>query len=298
MADDDPLLAALARLDPTIGDAPPGEGSDRHRQILETAMTRTPTPGADPDFEELALERIDTSSSERSRRGRRRRRLVLAGAGIAACVIAVAAVAITGGSGARPEPVAALTEAAAATGDVSSLRIHGRYVGEDGTRTIDVDVDGRDYHLRSQREGEPDGSGEWTIGIGDQQWSDEDPEPLTMPDEQRNEPFPEASRAVVDAALKGAKVEDLGDEQVGDTEAVHYRIDLGEPGVAALSALAPNQVAMFELEYPQGVTSLDVWVADGLIRRLEIQFADGQAQRSVTLDYVDLGADITITPPS
>jgi hypothetical protein len=269
MTDRDPLLDALARLDPTIGDPPPPPGSDRHRLILEHAMSATATaPG----------------------RRTRRRLVTLAGAGIAAAVIALVAVTVAGAPGDRPDPVAALTVAAETTGDVDTLRALAVYEDDGGRRTLDVDVDGRDYHLRSGTE--------WTITIGDQQWSDEDAEPMTVPDDLRNVPFPEASEAVLDAALEGATVTVLGDEDVRGVEATHYRIELGASGVAALSALAPNQVAMFELEYVEAVTSLDVWVADDLIRRIRHTSDASQGNPEVTIEFYDFGADITIEPPS
>lgn len=280
MTDPDPLLEALARLDPTAADPPPPLGSDRDRRILENAMSTTTTPR------------------------RTRRLLTLAGAGIAAAVIAIVAVTVAGAPGDRPDPVAALTVAAETTGDVETLRVHGVYDDEGGARVIDVDVSGRDYHLRSEDapghvDTEPGGNGvEWAIGIDDQQWSDEDAQPITVPDEQRNAPFPEASEAVLEAALEGAVVTDEGDEEVRGVESTHYRIELGEPGVASLRALAPNRVAMFELEHPERVTSLDVWVADDLIRRISHSFAENGATGSVTLEYYDFGAAITIEPPS
>jgi len=298
MTDPDPLLAALAAIDPTVTDPPPAPGSTRDHQILERAMTATAVPPT-PTDDDIVVP-VDRRVPRRTRR-----LLALAGAGVAATVVAIVAVTVAGAPGDRPDPVAALTEAAEVTGDVDSLRVHGVYVDEGGTRTLDVEVDGRDYRLRTHSEpghvdAEPDGSdgsGEWTITIGDQQWSDEDPEPITIPDELRNVPFPEASRAVVQAALEGAEVTDEGTEDVGGVEATHYRIDLGAPGVAALRALAPNQVAMFELEYPEHVTSLDVWVADDLIRRIAHTFEEAGATGSVVLDYSDFGADITIEPP-
>ncbi len=280
MDDRDPLLDELAALDPAATDPPPAPGSPRDRQILERAMSSTTTIPVVP-------------------RRRPRRLLVLAGTGLAAAVLAVVAVTVAGTPGDRPDPVAALTAAADTTGRVDTLRVHATYVDEGGTRTLDADVDGRDVSLRSQNgPGHVDGSGEeWSIIVGDQQWSDEDPEPITLTDDLRNVPFPEASEAVLEAALEGASVTDEGDEDVRGVEATHYRIELGEPGVAALSALAPNQVAMFELEYPQGVTSLDVWVADDLIRKIRHTFEEDGATGSATIEFYDLGADITVEPP-
>lgn len=302
MTDPDPLLAALAERDPTVTDPPPAPGSPRDRQILERAMTPSatsttdaPRVGPEPSAPVVPVDR---------RIPRRTRRLLaLAATGVAAAVLAVVAVTVVGTPGDRPDPVAALTAAAEATGDVDSLRVHATYVDEGGTSTLDAEVDGRDSHLRSWHEPghvdeEPGGNGEeWTITIGDQQWSDEDAEPVTVPDEGRNVPFPDASEAVLEAALEGAVVTDEGDDDVRGVEATHYRIELGSSGVAALRALAPNQVAMFELEHPEGVTSLDVWVADDLIRRIAHTFEENGATGSATLDYFDFGAAIAIEPP-
>jgi len=55
---------------------------------------------------------------------------------------------------------------------------------------------------------------------------------------------------------------------------------------------------MFELENPQGVTSLDVWVADDLIRRVALTFAEGDAVGSTEIDFSDFGADISVEPPA
>ncbi|MEZ5139982.1 MAG: hypothetical protein R2711_14800 [Acidimicrobiales bacterium] len=79
---------------------------------------------------------------------------------------------------------------------------------------------------------------------------------------------------------------------------MHYRIELGTPGVDALRELAPNQVAMFELENPDAVRSLDVWVADDLIRRVDLRFGPEAGHRVGLPRYRDLGADLAIRPPS
>ena len=97
----------------------------------------------------------------------------------------------------------------------------------------------------------------------------------------------------------GAEVTEVGQEEAAGVDATHYRIDLGPEGVAALGALDPNQVAMFELEYPEAVRSLDVWVANDLIRRVEVRFdPEMNSTESVDLEYRDLGADLSIHPPS
>lgn len=49
------------------------------------------------------------------------------------------------------------------------------------------------------------------------------------------------------------------------------------------------------------MTALEVWVAEDLIRRIEVETTvdmGGQVQVTrVTLEFLDLGADITIEPP-
>lgn len=294
MTDPDPLMAALAALDPAAADPPPAAGSARDRQILERAMTTTdarpePEAAGDPPPPVVPLDR---------RVPRRTRRWLLAGVGTAAAVVAVAGILVVGTPGDGPSPAAAVAEAADGIGEVDSLRVHAEYVDEEGTRVLDAEVDGADYRFSSRDGDDPGGAGEWTVVIGDQVWSNEDPEPVTVPAEERNAPFPSSSRAVLRAALQGAVVTDEGTEDVRGVEATHYRITLGAPGVAALAALPASVVAQFELEYPETVTSLDVWVADELIRRISLTFAGGGTDGTAQLDYYDLGADIEITPPA
>lgn len=295
MTDPDPLLATLAALDPTIADPPPEPGSPRHRLILERAMSTTePRTDSEPERGPAPVVPVDRRVPRRARR----RLLALAGGAAAAAVLAVVAVTVLGAPGDRPDPVAALTEAADATGDVDSLRVRGTYTDAEGTRTLNGEADGSDSHIVLTS---PDGAAEERTVIGDQMWDDEEDGPITVTPDLVNAPYPEASRAVVRAALRGAVVEDLGSETAGGVEADHYAIELGDAGIAALGALSPTLVAQFELENPAGVTALEVWVAEDLIRRIEVETTvdmGGQVQVTrVTLEFLDLGADITIEPP-
>ncbi|HMJ75073.1 MAG TPA: hypothetical protein VK507_03825 [Iamia sp.] len=290
MTDPDPLLAALAALDPTVADPPPAPGSTRVRQILERAMTAAAvpsTPTADVD---------DVASLDGPRPPRRR---LLLAAAAAAVVVAGLGVLVVAQPDRRPDPVAALTAAAEATGDVDSLRVRGTYTQDGETRTLEGEANGSDSHITIIS---PDGSIEERTVIGDVGWNDEDGGPFPVTVEMVNAPYPEASRAVVRAALQGAVVEDLGADEAGGVDADHYAIELGEAGVAALDALAPRLVAQFELENPGAVTNLEVWVADDLIRRIDVETTvdDGGASPQVlrmSLEYLDIGAETTIEPP-
>lgn len=286
MTDADPLLAALARLDPAATDPPSPRGSVRDRQILERAMS--PTTTTRPETEPTAI----------ARPTRRRRWPALVGAAaVAAAVLSVLVVTRPDG---KLDPVAAITLAADTTGAVDSLRVRGTYEDGRGTRTLEGETDGSDSSIRITGE---DGSSEWRVVVGDQLWEDEEDGPITVTPDMVNAPFPGASEAVLTAALRGSEVRELGTEEVAGVEATRYAIDLGEEGIAALSALAPSQVAQFELEYPQGVTALDVWVADDLIRKIVVvsEQASGSGDEGETLrvdlEFSDFGADITIRPP-
>lgn len=72
-----------------------------------------------------------------------------------------------------------------------------------------------------------------------------------------------------------------------------YDIQLTETSVAALLALKPNELAWFELEYPDDVRTLSVWVADDLVHQVEITQRD-QVTRT---RFFNFGAGMIITPP-
>ncbi len=108
-------------------------------------------------------------------------------------------------------------------------------------------------------------------------------------------PFADVSGAVVEAALTEAAVDEVGTEDVRGAEAEHYRVELTDAGRTALAGLTPQELAWFELEYPNEVTAVDVWVAGGLVHRLRVDNLDGSA--AVT-EFWDLGAEVTIEPPT
>lgn len=284
----DPLLADLARLAPAI-DAPPEPGSSRHDSILEHAMTATQTVPDPPTIE----------------RRRPRRRLVVALS--AAAVVALITGIVVAGLGSDPAPASAseaLATAAATTGDATTLRIRGTYERPGSTDRITAEADGTDYAITSvgtYADGhEEQGS---IVAIGDTVWED-GAKRTDVPPEERNAAFAPSSAAVVEALLDGSTLQDLGDEDLDGVSARHIRATLTDRSRAALRALSPSQVAMFELEYPDGVDTVDVWIADDLIRKIELTVDEGGGeggepqQNHATIEFSDFGADITIAPPS
>ncbi len=290
MTDDDrpdPLLESLASLDPVAADPPPAPGSSRYDSILERAMTTTSDQTSETDDDGPDRLRRPTTAVSTSRR--RRWAVVGAAAAVAAAVTAV--VLVGPGSDAPPASASeALAQAAATTGEATSLRIAATYDRPEGTTTLTGVSDGEDYQLDFVRRS-PDGteSRESTVVIGDTVW--EDGTSRTAPPEERNAAFAPSPEAVVDAILDGSTTR-------------HIRATLTPTSRDALRSLSPTQVAMFELEYPDGVDTIDLWIADDLIRRIRIPLdqgtgEDGRPQEEIaTVEFYDFGAEVDIVPPS
>ena len=78
---------------------------------------------------------------------------------------------------------------------------------------------------------------------------------------------------------------------------------LGKAGIAPPYVLVGNSFGgavaqLYAYRYPQDVKALDVWVADDLIRRLEMTAGEPGHDRSIDLEFYDFGADISIQPPA
>jgi len=200
-------------------------------------------------------------------------------------------------------PAAALTQAAQNTGAAVSLRSEYRQQDlEGGFNVVRSEHDGRDLR-RSFSSIAPDGTEqpsvddeEYIVFIGDQGWTAVDG-PTTVDPAERNAPYAVSSAAIVEAATTGTTVTDVGDEDVRGVEATHYRVAVDDGVIARLGELPANQLSAFELEAPQFLESLDVWVADDQIRRIEVTLSAEAGVLGATAEFYDFGADITITPP-
>lgn len=98
--------------------------------------------------------------------------------------------------------------------------------------------------------------------------------------EARLRPFAASSAAVVTAAVDHGEAIELGAETVRGTEATHHRIEPDDATRRALGRSGLGALAWFRLDDVERVTSIDVWVADELIRRTEAvaAFGDDPAQ--------------------
>jgi hypothetical protein len=295
------LLDALASLDPAATDAPPIPGSPRHLSILEHAMTTTdPTTAVEADAPSA-----DQPNPIRLGPPHRRRRLalLLAAAALVAVIVGLAIV-MPGSDPAPASASVALAQAADTTGDAITLRVAATYERSGSTDEITVAGNGSDYRIEAVGTFD-DGrvERETTVVIGDTVWEDGAMR-TDVPPEERNAAFAPSSAAVVDAILDGSMLEDLGDSDVRGESARHIRATLTPTSRAALAALSPSQVAMFELEYPDDVETVDLWVADDLIRRIRVEVdwgtgEGGEPQSNLaTIEFYDFGADIEITPPT
>lgn len=293
----------LTLLDPVRIDPAPVRGSTRYQSIQERAMTLT-----HPSTETNTAPQHSASplgpKSPNGRRGTVRlgspqgRRLVLVGAA-AAVVLAIVSV-LTLVQSPQPSAAATIQKAATATGDVSRFRGHVTKEGGDQTGSSEgtAEVDGSRY--RFSYDGD-DGPTVQTL-IGDTVWETVAGKTTSQPYDAVGNgslaPFASSSEAVVHASLADSSIRNAGVEQVGSVEATHYEIRPSDTTRAALGDLTPSVLAWFELEYPESVTQIDVWVTENLIRRIRVAAREAGSVTSSTTDFFDFGADIHIEPPA
>lgn len=304
----DELLAAIAAIDPLDTGNPPAKGSARYDSILERAMQ--------PTFEQTRHRSNDVDDTDRpatparppsrgQRPSSRARAAVLAVAAAVVTILTASVALLLPGDGVSP--AAALTRAAATTREVTSLRAELTREDPYGSHRSHIEVAGDDLRIETRgtyADGHVEGS--TTTYSGNQAWEQilgGDVQTYVIDDDERPAPFAASSAAVVTAALRAGDVADLGQEQVGDVEATHYRIDADDAARRALGELSPGQLGWFELEHPAGVRTIDIWVADDLIRRIRVvQQTDGGTDTpdvvTTTTDFYDFNADIRIEPPA
>lgn len=282
MSDDD-LMLRLAGVDPVRGDPAPAPGSPRYRDILLRAEAaqrdqsgHTERPGA-PDA-------AVTAGHRSRRRG--------AAAALVASAAAVLAAAMVFAPGQAQSAQAAIAEAATATSQYESLR--GRltlddFRGTSATATIEYDAgDSRVVEVSDWGTFE-------TIVVGDRVYEIRNGRTSEAPYDREAglAPFAASAASVLTAALASAEVTEVGTESLDGVEAVHYAIALDGSGRAALEALTPGELAWFELESTFDVPRIELWVSEGLIRRIVVHGDSGTA----TTEFWDFGAAIEIEAP-
>jgi hypothetical protein len=295
---DDELLELLGQLDPARSEEPPAPGSSRYTAIKEQAMSTDISMGTTP-IEESAPGADPTTPAPPSRRAHRRWRYVAAAA--AAVVVAAGTVVLRPGN----ERSASATIAAAADelAEVTSLRSDMRFDNiafEEGE--VSIAVSGPD-HMSVWRMSEDGGAESGRFVVVDNIEYRIEPsglitaEPFNGYDDEDGS-FGESSAAVVNAVLEDADVDEVGSEEVRGVEATHYRLQLADAGESALAGLSDKQQDWFGLIIGDGGlngdATVDIWVADGLVRRFEISSPDYGSQ---SVEFYDFNADITITPP-
>jgi hypothetical protein len=320
MSDDDSIdaLDALRLVDPLAGDGdgPPAKGSTRYRSILERAMNATDTDDVTPTTTAPAAAAgrptpdpahgpaDGNALAPRGRHGRRRRITALS---VAAAALAIAGVVTVLRPDGGVSAAAAITRAAEATADVTSLRGTLTEVdpAHEGTTTVEVAGDDMRFETRgTYADGHVEGS--TTVIIDDEVTEvdlDGEVEYSTIDEPgERPAPFGASSTAVVTAALDHGEPVDLGTEEVRGAEATHYRIEPDDAVRRSLAEVAPTELGWFGLEYVDHVTAIDIWVADDLIRRIEVvqdlpaDITNVPGEHATTIDFYDFNADIEIEP--
>jgi hypothetical protein len=281
-------LERLGQLDPARHDAPPAPGSARYNTILEKAMSQTIT---------------QTPVEQHRPNPRSRRRWIgwtALTTGVAATAVAVA-VSVGGPSVSPASAAASLKAAADQTGKVTSLRFAS---GEpDSEFSAAGEVNGSDYRTVSKGEGT---SSTITV-VGRVEYATAADGKTTrrkLSADERPAPFTQAAADVVRAVAADANVEQVGSDSVRGVESKHYRVTLKERTSDAdpanpLAELPAAELAWFDLDnvdsYSADVT-VDVWVADNLIRRIG---ASVEGQDSISSnEFYDFNTPITIKAPT
>jgi hypothetical protein len=281
----------LAQADPTLRDAPPAPGSPRYAAILERAMTQTET--STPVHEKPVGRRTT----------RRWKGLATAGIGAAAATV-IGLLSLTPGQapagqeppGEAPSAATMVLTAAEHTGEADSLRAEFEVTDDRGKKHgAAAEFSGDDLKIISDADGTSSGT---TVVIGDVEYfaplKGGPLERRKLKAEEQLAPFADSAGDVVRAALSDGKVQNRGQETVRGVDATHYQVQLTKGARRALAALDAGELAWFELETPEFVTTVDIWVADDLVRRVAVQERGGS---STTTEFYDFGAPITITPP-
>jgi hypothetical protein len=285
---DEDLFERIARLDPARYVQPPAPGSDRYLAIREKAIRlAVDAPAA-----------IDDDPASAGATGRHRRRwLRVAGVAAASVVVTVAFGLWQSGDG--PSAAAAVRSAAESLDDVISYE--GRRTHERPDASVETDtlrVAGDDFEFVSETSFADGRVARFAVTVADGvQYVSEDGETVTEPlgpDEGLDGSYADASAALVVASLDGSDVTEAGSETINGVVTTRYDIALTARSIDALSMLAPQQLAWFDLDDPSQVDQLSVWIADDHLRRIEVAHSDGAATRTT---FSNLNGEITITPP-
>lgn len=292
---DDELLELLGQLDPARSEEPPAPGSSRYTAIKERAMTTNTTL-----VQESASGAGTTAPAPRAHRPHRRGRYLAAAAAV---VIAVGAVVLRPGDERSAE--ATIAAAAEELAEVTSLRADMHFDNVMlGVGDTSIAVSGHDYETvweRSTNGGEVE-SDRFVVVDNVEYHTDSTGQTTTQPvdtyiDDDGGS-FAESSAAVLTAVLDGADVDEVGREEMRGAEATHYRVRIADAPESALADLPDQQQDWFGLIIGDGGlerdVTVDIWVADGLVRRFDIS-SPGYGSQSV--EFHDLNTDITITPP-
>jgi hypothetical protein len=301
---DDELLELIGRLDPTRADAPPAPGSSRYTAIEEQAMaTNTAVRDISPQTTDPTDGTAATDGIPGPHRSASRRRWPVAAAAAAVALVVGGAVVLQPGSERSAE--ATVTAAAEELADVTNLRMEmtfdntlfgeGRIIGA---------ASGFDYDQVWERStGDGGTESQHLVTVDDFQYrTDATGQTTRLPIErydQTDASFAQSSAAVVSAVAESAEVEEVGSDEVRGVEATRYRVEIPDASESALADLTEMQLDWFGLIVGEGSpldkdVTVDIWVADGLIRRIDISAPDFGTQSA---EIYDVGADITVTPP-
>lgn len=106
-------------------------------------------------------------------------------------------------------------------------------------------------------------------------------------------PFARSSRAVIDAVAGNSNIDVIGNQDLGGLITTRYDIRLDAGSIEALSKLRRDELAWFELEYPDQVDTVQLWISDGMIHQMEIHSQDQWTR----LEFHSFGEPVHIEAP-
>jgi hypothetical protein len=224
------------------------------------------------------------------------RRWAIVGSAATAVIAGLVGVFVSDSGSVPPSQASVVLAAAEQFGSVDSMRADETYTSQLGKVTSSqVELDGTNVKITQNRSAEDGGRLVITL-INGRRYAQAGGHLSSVAATGDNTlaPYPGAARDVVKTVAGDSEVTKVGAGEVRGTKATHYHLDMPDAARQKLSRLPKTELAWFDLDSPQDVTSVDVWVTGKTLRRITVN----AGFRTSDAVYYDFGAPITITTPT
>lgn len=280
------LLAASIRADPEAW-----LDREHHDADDDTSVTGIPSLH---EFNEPATEATATDPphphSIRAQKTRARYALV------AAATVTIAVLGVIVLATHTPSAQAAVFEAATALGDIRTMEGHLVISSPAGIVTSTIRVDGKAFEARTRStftDGRVETSEQTVVdGFLYETINGQTTRTPQGPGQQLSA-FADASAALIKAVSTDAAIQSLPPDDIDGELVERYDISPENDAVDAIARLDQGQLSWFELEYPDQVDTVSLWVHDGIVRQLEIR----TGQSTTRISFENLNGEIDIVAP-